>query len=94
MPASPETSQPVVVRRAPKYGVFLSLGTMAGVVLALVAAQAGQPPSGFSDASIWGFFALFGGALGLSAGAVVALILDRLLSRRARTVRAERSDRD
>lgn len=81
------------MRRAPKYGVFLTVGAMLGVLIALILtfATGEQSPSPvtevtYSSIQVFGFLALIGIAVGLAVGGAVALLFDRSSRRRARTV--------
>ncbi len=76
----------VRIRRAPKFSVFLVLGALAGIFVALVltASYPIDPKVGFGP--VFGYFAIYGFVGGLLVGAIVALIFDRVLSRRGKTV--------
>lgn len=81
------------MRRAPKYGVFLTVGAMLGVLVALILTfatgeESPSPATGvtYSSIQVFGFLALIGIAIGLALGGVVALLFDRASRRRARTV--------
>ena len=81
------------VRRAPKYGVFLTVGALLGVLVTLILAfatgeEAISPLTEvtYSSTQVFGFLALIGIAVGLAVGGVVALVFDRASQRRARTV--------
>lgn len=77
------------LRRSPKYGSFMAVGAGLGVVIG-VALAVSQPATGdYSIEQIIGFMALMLGAVGLGLGALVALLADRVLSKRARTVEAK-----
>ncbi len=100
MPTHTDRTELVRVRRAPKYGVFLTLGAALGVLVAMVLTFAfdgtAQPNSAgirYSMLQVFGFLALIGAAAGLLVGAVVALILDGALGRRRRDVDAEHEHR-
>lgn len=77
------------IRRAPKYPVFIlvggALGILAALILTLVTPT--DPTVGFG--ATFGFFAVLGVTVGFLLGAIVALVLDRRSSRRARTVSFE-----
>jgi hypothetical protein len=77
----------VRIRRAPKFSVFLVLGALVGILVSLVltASYPIDPKVGFGPT--FGYFAIYGFVAGLLVGAIVALIFDRVLSHRARTVR-------
>ena len=86
----------VTVRRVPKHSVFMVLGAVLGVVVAAIltfAFPGTQQPSAtgveYSAMQVFGFLALAGIAVGLAVGAVVALILERVIGRRTRQVRAD-----
>jgi ABC-type Fe3+-siderophore transport system permease subunit len=81
------------VRRAPKYGVFLTVGALLGVLVALILSfGVGEETTSpltdvtYSSMQVFGFLALIGIAVGLAVGGFVALLFDRASRRRARTV--------
>jgi hypothetical protein len=78
------------IRRAPRIGRFLFLGAAVGLIgtLILTSLYPADPNVGF--AALFGYFALYGVPIGVALGAVLALVLDRLSVRRARTVTVER----
>ena len=79
----------VSIRRAPKVPVFLVLGALLGfiVTLALTASFPTDPKIGFP--ATFGYFLLYGVPAGVVLGGVVAIILDRISSRRAKSVTVE-----
>lgn len=91
-PAPIEDAQ---VRRVPRYGVFLALGAGLGIVLALVLTfvfdGTGEKSPftnlQYSQGQVFGFLLLFCIPIGIAIGGVVALILDRTVGRRRRSVR-------
>lgn len=93
--ASEVTSDTVMVRRAPRYGRFITLGALVGAVVALILtfAFSGQPPEGqlvqFDKGQVFGFLLLFCGVVGAGLGAIVALIIDRAFARRSTAAIAE-----
>lgn len=101
-PAAPravvdERLETVRVRRAPKYGVFLVLGAGVGILAALILTFAfhgtDQPSEAgyvYSAGQVFGFLALICIAVGLALGAIVALVLDRVVGRRTRDVVVDR----
>jgi hypothetical protein len=82
------------VRRSPRYGVFLVVGALLGVLVALIltfAYDGTSSPSvltnvSFSQGQVFGFLALIVGSIGALIGGVVALVLDRTVGRRTRPV--------
>jgi uncharacterized membrane protein YdjX (TVP38/TMEM64 family) len=87
------TSDTVTLRRAPRYGRFITLGVVVGAVVALILtfAFSGQPTIEgelleFDRGQVFGFLLLICATVGAALGAVVALIIDRSTARRARSV--------
>jgi hypothetical protein len=80
----------LTIRRAPKIPAFLIVGGGLGAIVTFVltALFPVDPLVGF--AALFGYFALFGVTGGVLLGALVALILDRIATRRARTARVMR----
>ena len=81
------------MRRAPKFGVFLTVGAALGVLVALILTFAGGGEATspltevtYSSAQVFGFLALIGVAVGLAVGGFAALLFDRVSRRRARNV--------
>jgi uncharacterized membrane protein YdjX (TVP38/TMEM64 family) len=82
------------VRRSPRYGAFLVLGALLGVVVALIltfAYDGTSMPSDatnvvFSEGQVFGFLSLILGSIGALFGGIVALVLDRTVGRRTRSV--------
>jgi len=98
-PTQPEPTQSsveteVTVRRIPRYSRFLIIGAGLGAVITfiLTASFPSDPKVGFG--ALFGYFLLFGMPAGVVIGAVVAILLDVGLNRRARTVMAERTTVD
>lgn len=86
MSKSDDSATKVRIRRAPKFSVFVVLGAVVGVLVALIltASFPIDPTVGFGP--IFGYFAIYGFVGGILLGCLVALIFDRVLSRRAKTV--------
>ena len=87
------TDDVVTVRRAPRYGRFITLGALVGAVVALILtfAFSGQPVDpalalGFDKGQVFGFLLLLCATIGAAVGAVVALVIDRASARRAKSV--------
>lgn len=92
---SPAVSE-VRVRKVPKYGVFLAIGGVLGIIAAAILTYAFdgvlQPSSigtSYSRDQVFGFLLLFLVAFGVALGAIVALILDRVMRRKTTTAIAE-----
>jgi hypothetical protein len=84
----------VRIRRAPKYATFLMLGAGVGVLVTFVvtALFPADPSVGFGP--LFGFFAIYGIPAGVALGALVAIVLDRSSSRRARSIVMEHTTVD
>ena len=84
------------LRRSPRYGVFLTLGVALGLITALILtysvdSEAVSRTTGvaYDTTQVLGFMALVCGTVGLALGGLIALVFDRVLSRRVRTVRID-----
>lgn len=85
------------VRRSPKFAVFLGLGAALGIVVALILTFAFDGTSEvspntavvYTSTQVFGFVALICVPIGIAIGGIVAVILDRVLARRAREVQIE-----
>lgn len=93
-PNAVSSSDEVTIRRAPRFGVFIVGGAVLGFLVTLVVvsltyqidAKQGQESFG----TLVGYFSLWGVTIGMFVGAVVAVVLDRVFSRRAARLTAER----
>lgn len=74
------------MRRAPKYGAFLVVGGLAGLIttLILTTLQPADPSVGFG--ALFAYFSLYGVPAGIALGALIAIVLDVVSRRRAKTV--------
>ncbi|MBT2502770.1 hypothetical protein [Curtobacterium sp. ISL-83] len=95
-PSAVTSSDEVTIRRAPKFGVFIVGGAVLGFIATLIVVsltmnldRSGQQATE-SFGSLVGYFSLWGVTLGAFVGAVVAVVLDRVFSRRAARLTAER----
>lgn len=100
-PQSPQAPEPegrttrdeVRVRRAPKYPVFIFGGIIVGVVVTFIAVSVApgrdEDPTPFLQA--FGYFALYGIAIGACVGSAVAVLADWVSGKRARNVQTERT---
>jgi hypothetical protein len=81
------------IRPVPRYGVFMGLGVVLGVVTAAVLTWIGSyEPSAALDVvypagQVFGFLLLWTAPIGLALGGMVALLLERGARKHARTVR-------
>lgn len=93
----------VVVRRSPRYGRFMLIGAILGAVVAFVLSFAFAPTDAqiaerladdftYDQGQVFGFLLLGGVAIGGALGALVALVLDRVLARKAAHVVAEHDE--
>lgn len=83
----PETDQ-VKIRRAPKFGAFLAVGAVAGFIATLILTSLFPTDPSVGLPATVAYFSLYGVSAGVVLGAVVALILDRRSSKRAKSVSA------
>lgn len=77
------------VRRAPRYGAFMIVGGMAGLVATLVLTSLQPVDQSVGFAALFGYFALFGVPAGIALGAGVAILLDAISRKRAKSVEVE-----
>ena len=83
----PETDQ-VKIRRAPKFGAFLAVGAVVGFIVTLILTSLFPTDPSVGLPATVAYFSLYGVSAGLVLGALVALILDRRSSKRAKSVSA------
>jgi ABC-type Co2+ transport system permease subunit len=76
----------VSIRRAPRIGVFMIFGAMLGVVVTLILTSLFEPDPAVGFVATFAYFCLYGIPAGVALGALVALVLDLVSTRRARTV--------
>jgi uncharacterized membrane protein len=93
-PAAQETvtSAEVRVRRSPRYFSFMITGAVVFAVIALILTFSFPANPTYDRGSVFGFLLVICVTVGVALGAVLALILDRATSRRARSVQADRID--
>ena len=82
-------SADVRVRRAPKFGAFMVVGGGLGAIVTLILTSLFPSDPNVGFIALFAYFCLYGIPAGVVLGALVALILDRRSSTRARTVTAE-----
>jgi hypothetical protein len=79
----------VRVRRSPKIGVFLAIGAVLGALVAVVAVNVTPADATVPKIQAIGFLILLLAPVGALLAGVLALVLDRIAERSARTVDAE-----
>jgi hypothetical protein len=86
---SKQTTDDVTVRRAPKFPAFIIVGGGFGAIatLILTSLYPADPSVGFG--ALFAYFALYGVTGGVVLGALLAVILDRVLARRAKRATVE-----
>ncbi|EZP27562.1 hypothetical protein [Microbacterium oleivorans] len=85
------------LRRSPRFAAFFGVGAALGILIALILTFAfgdGQISEStgarYSQSQVFGFLLLGCVPVGVALGGVVALVFDRVLGRRQRTVQIER----
>jgi hypothetical protein len=82
--ASGKTHEVLVVH-APRYARFIILGGIVGLIVTLLLTVSFPEQPGFSTAQVFGFLGLALVTVGVALGAAVAIVIDRMATRRART---------
>lgn len=91
---APETVE-ATVRRVPRYGVFMGIGVVLGIIVAGILTMVGsyEPSEAanvvYPPGQVFGFLLLWTVPAGLALGGVAGLILERVSRRHDRTVRVE-----
>lgn len=88
----------VRVRRSPKYSVFLAAGAALGLLVAMILTFTYDGSGGISpntglvytQGQVFGFLSLICVSVGVVIGGLIALVFDRVLSRRTREVVVDR----
>jgi hypothetical protein len=96
--SSSETPQTVeaTVRHVPRYGVFMGIGVVLGVIAAAILTFTGSFEESqaldvvYPPGQVFGFLLLWTVPIGIALGGVVALILERTGRRHDRVVRVGR----
>ena len=84
----------VTVRRAPRYPRFIILGAGLGAVITFIGTAALPVDQTVGYAALFGYFALIGVPIGAALGAILAIVLDAVATRRARQFDAEHTTVD
>ncbi len=77
------------IRRAPKYGPFLIIGGGVAAIVTFILTMSFPVDPAVGVGPLFGYFSLFGIPAGVAAGALVALVLDKRSTRRARAATVE-----
>ncbi|WP_348789114.1 hypothetical protein [Leifsonia sp. NPDC080035] len=86
------TEDAVRVHRSPRYFRFMLTGAILFAIIALILTFAFPENPTYDRGTVFGFLLAICAVVGVALGAVVALLLDRAATRRARTVQADRID--
>lgn len=93
-PTIPQTVE-ATVRRVPRFGVFMGIGVVLGIIAAGILTMVGSyEPSDavnvvYPPGQVFGFLLLWTVPIGFALGSVVALILERTARRHDRVVHVE-----
>ncbi|GAA1536334.1 hypothetical protein HD600_001526 [Microbacterium ginsengiterrae] len=83
------------VRRVPRYGVFMGIGVVLGIIAAGILTMVGSyEPSATLDVvyppgQVFGFALLWTVPIGIALGGMVAVLLERIARRHDRVVRVD-----
>jgi hypothetical protein len=86
------TEAAVRVQRSPRYFRFMITGAVVFAVIALILTYAFPDNPTYDRGAVFGFLLAICATIGVALGALVALLIDRAATRRARTVQADRID--
>jgi hypothetical protein len=84
------------VRRVPRYGVFMVIGVVLGIIgagiLTMVGGYEASPTLDviYTPGQVFGFALLWTVPIGLALGGLVAIVLERIARRHDRVVRVDR----
>ncbi|MBX3087253.1 MAG: hypothetical protein KF742_02085 [Cryobacterium sp.] len=81
--ADEENRETVRIRRAPRFSVFMLCGAALGLIASFVLVGLNPIDPNVGYGATFGYFALFVIPLGLVLGALVAIIIDRVSTKRA-----------
>jgi hypothetical protein len=80
----------LLMRRSPKYYNFMIVGGVLGVIAALALTVGFPDQSEYGTAQVFGFLLLGFVVVGIALGSLVAMLLERIIGRSAKTVIADR----
>ena len=83
------------VRRVPRYGVFMVLGAVLGVIVAGILSMTGSDGESvvgvsYTPGQVFGFLLLYAVPIGVALGALFAMLLERMQRRHDRVVQVDR----
>jgi hypothetical protein len=92
-PAAEKVSiQTVRVRRTPRYARFALVGALVCIAAAFILTYSFPQGAGYDRNTVFGFMIIVAVTVGVALGCIAALIAERVTSRRAHTVAADRID--
>ncbi|MEB4614523.1 hypothetical protein [Leucobacter sp. M11] len=93
-PVEVRTEEPVVVERSVRYGRILTVSIAIGIILGAVITTMFPiaQDANYTLGQAVGFFALIGGVIGLTLGAILCLVLSAAARRRRVSARAVHTD--
>lgn len=71
------SQQPGKARRSPRFTAFLLTGGIVGLLIGLFLSVNGHPDNRYDAAAVLGFLGLICAGLGVLAGGIIAVLLDR-----------------
>jgi len=86
--SNPETKK-VTVRRAPKFPAFIIVGAGLGAIVTFILTNLFPVDPAIGFGAMFGYFALYGVTFGAVAGAILAIVLDRRATKRAKAFEVE-----
>lgn len=92
-PASASVTHDVVVRRSPRYVRFIVVGAVIAILITLILTFVFPEQPNYSRAQVFGFVGIILVTVFVGLSATVAVVVDRVSSRRARTISMTTSER-
>jgi hypothetical protein len=92
-PASSSSTHDVVVRRSPRYVRFIVVGAVVAILATLVLTFVFPEQPNYSRAQVFGFVGIILVTVFVGLAAAIAVVVDRVSSRRARTIVMTTSER-
>lgn len=92
----PHETVEATVRRVPRYGVFMMIGAVLGILAAGILTMVGSyEPSPtlnvvYTPGQVFGFALLWTVPIGVAVGGLAAIVLERIARRHDRVVRVDR----